>query len=150
MTELCNVNEYHKNLNFIIIYTVVSLPPFFLSLDFLSPVAPFFVETQEEHCTHCQGFQRPPCGGPFQSHENCVFLSHALVLYQFGLFMTFGGHVFPTEQAGCDVWLYVRNAVSFKSFICFTSLKQPNEEIFLVILRHLKCGLKGRHCWLCR
>lgn len=108
-----------------------SVPSFLYFLDFLFTVAPFFMETHETHWDQHQEIRRCLYGVPFQSNENCVFISWVLCTVPCSLFPDILGTFFATEKAGCDAWLYVRKSVSFRSLKCCDFWKQPNEESFL-------------------
>lgn len=149
MTELCNVNEY-KNLNFMIIYSVVSLPPFFLSLiSFLLLLHSLW--KHKKNIAHTARDSRDPhVEAHFRAMKTVFFFLMLFVLYQFGLFMTFGGHIFLQNKL-VVMFGYLLEMLypSSHSYVLIFGNSQMR-TFFLVILRHLKCGLKGRHCWLRR
>lgn len=148
-TELCNVNEY-QNLNFMIIFTMESLPPFFLSLISFLLLLHSLWKHKKNIAHTVRGSRDPRVEAHFRAMKAVFFFLVLFVLHQFGLFMTFGGHFFLQNKL-VVMFGYMLGMLypSSHSYVLIFGNSQMR-KFFLVILRHMKCGLKGRNCWLCR
>ncbi|XP_010857070.1 PREDICTED: taste receptor type 2 member 7-like [Bison bison bison] len=122
-------------------FLVIIPPPFFLSLiSFLLLLHSLW--KHKKNIAHTVRDSRNPCVEVhFRAMKTVFFFLMLFVLYQFGLFMTFGGHFFLQNKL-VVMFGYMLGMLypSSHSYVLIFGNSQMR-KFFLVILRHLKCGL---------
>ena len=116
-------------------------PPFFLSLISFILLLHSLWKHKKNIAHTVRDSRDPRVEAHFRAMKTVFFFLMLFVLYQFGLFMTFGGHFFLQNKL-VVMFGYMLGMLypSSHSYVLIFGNSQMR-KFLLVILRHLKCGL---------